>query len=92
MAGTKHTAGNWEVSDTSIVAGDFCIAVTEDDGGYEAPAEERTANAHLIAAAPDLLAACQAAIEATGGSANWKGETEKFLKLCEAAIQKAQSP
>jgi hypothetical protein len=46
-------------------------------------------SAQLVDAAPDLLAACQAAINATGGSANWKGETEKFLKLCEAAVAKA---
>ena len=38
----------------------------------------------------DLLAACEAAVKATGGSSNWKGETHDFLKLCEAAILKAK--
>jgi hypothetical protein len=49
------------------------------------------ANARLIAAAPELLEACEAAITATGGSSYWNGETEKFLKFCEAAVAKAYS-
>jgi hypothetical protein len=61
MKQSKPTPGPWEVSDTSIVSGDddngFCIAVIEDDGDYAAPHDQREANARLIAAAPDLLAA-----------------------------------
>lgn len=51
----------------------------------------QSAKRELASINNDLLEACQAAIEATGGSANWKGETEKFLKLCEAAVAKAES-
>jgi hypothetical protein len=47
------------------------------------------ANACLIAAAPELLKACQAAIKATGGSEYWQGATREFLLLCEAAVSKA---
>ena len=43
----------------------------------------------LAKAAPDLLAACQAIIEATGGSEHWNGETHAALLLVEAAIEKA---
>lgn len=59
MSKIKHTPGPYAVSGTSIVAGDICIAVIEDDGGYEAPAEQREANAILLAAAPDLLEGCK---------------------------------
>jgi hypothetical protein len=63
----EHTPGPWEVSDTSIVtkmAPDVCIAVIEDDGEYAAPRNVREANARLIAAAPSLLAALKALLDA----------------------------
>lgn len=44
----------------------------------------------LAEAAQELLEACEAAITATGGSSYWNGETEKFLKLCEAAVAKVR--
>jgi hypothetical protein len=53
---TKHTPEPWEIADTSIIAGDICIAVIEDDGGYEAPYEERQANAARIVACVNALA------------------------------------
>jgi hypothetical protein len=63
----KHTPGPWKYDGAqgagSIVTDTQCIAVIEDDGGYEAPLEEREANAHLLAAAPALLAACKAFME-----------------------------
>lgn len=43
------TQGEWVVADTSIVCGDYCLFVVEDDGGYEAP--ERKENAAFVAAA-----------------------------------------
>jgi hypothetical protein len=49
-----------------------------------------TEQTKLIAVAPMLLAACRAAIEATGGSAFWNGETKAFLELAEAAIAAAE--
>lgn len=58
---TKHTPGPWRSAAGSIITEDDtrCIAVIEDDGGYEAPEAERDANAFLIAAAPELLAAAE---------------------------------
>jgi hypothetical protein len=64
----EHTPGPWSVGyrfgskvATSIwqnnPPGDPVASVTELQ-----PPSERTANAHLIAAAPDLLAACEAAL------------------------------
>ena len=54
----EHSPGDWRVSGTSIVTDEYCIAVIEDDGGYEAPAEQRQANARLIAAAPRIKSEC----------------------------------
>ncbi len=42
-------------------------------------------------AAPELLTACKAVVIACGDSSNWQGETNAFLRLCEAAIQKAET-
>jgi len=53
------------------------------------PPEVQEANARLWAAAPELLAACRRCLAVTGGSANWKGETEEFLRLMEAAVVEA---
>lgn len=65
MSEAKHTPGNWKVSGNSIVTSNdqFCIATIEDDGGYEAPAEQREANAIAIAAVPELLAAFNQALK-----------------------------
>ena len=41
-----HTKTPWRLEGTSIVTDDFCIAVIEDDGGYEAP--ERDENGPFI--------------------------------------------
>lgn len=54
-----HTPGPWSVEDGSILAAEVCVAVIEDRGGYQAPPEQRRANANLIVAAPDLLAALE---------------------------------
>lgn len=66
---TKITPLPYSVSGESIVKGDdVCIAVIEDDGGYEAPCEQREANAaYLVHAAnvlPELVAACQQVVNA----------------------------
>ncbi len=66
----RHTPGKWEMID-----GNFVYALNENDinrfscsiqGGYSAQGkktskEELAANAALISASPDLLAACKAA-------------------------------
>lgn len=61
---TKHTPGPWAVeSDTDIVSdsGDF-VASCHEPGSDVSTAREY-ANARLIAAAPDLLAALQAIMD-----------------------------
>lgn len=49
------------------------------------------ANARLIASAPDLLAACEAAMDCCGPSDVWNGETQAFLRLIEDAVKKARA-
>lgn len=97
---SKHTHGPWTVHDlwnnTRTVENGGVFEVEEahydvkerlEDGrDFEGVIE---ANARLIAAAPELLEACVAAIEATGGSHLWNGWTRKFLVLAENALRKA---
>lgn len=74
MSGAKHTPGPWSVDhdhpNPVIVTDDLYIAEVMDDcwdesrAGAGDPDAEQRANASLIAAAPDLLAACEATIAA----------------------------
>ncbi len=96
---TKHTPGPWEVSHTDqctyVGATEMCIAeiFDESEGSYEA-------NARLIAAAPELLAALRTIHEAalrisTGGSLlDDKGFNTLAhpVSVAEAAIAKATTP
>lgn len=90
---SKHTPGPWYVDiDKSTAIWSYSI---------RSPIREQIAtvnkyrvsgrwpDARLIAAAPDLLAACRSMLNTTGGSENWNGETHESLKLIEAAIAKA---
>jgi hypothetical protein len=61
MSEAKHTPGQWKRSHRNITANGIIVArVLPAEGGPE----QEAANAHLIAAADDLLAACEAAAEA----------------------------
>jgi hypothetical protein len=101
---TEHTSGKWKVFDAydvmgkpGLVAASRIGAVT-DDGietvvkascyGYD-EINMTKADAHLIAAAPDLLAACKAALEAIRSDADvdWMLSVES---QCCAAIAKAR--
>lgn len=97
---TKHTKGPWYASRLSegvwIIkneAFDSYIALTHNREGVHADA-----NAHLIAAAPDLLEALRkvsAALEAVYESEmEWTGEWDMLppdaLEMAKAAIRKAE--
>lgn|SRR3990167_8533299 len=98
---STHTPGPWKVDGMSIISEQYCIAVIEDDGGYEAP--ERKENARLISAAPDLLAACEngrrilAVAVRCGLSGFSEKETDEIvnnhstIKMMDAAIAKAEN-
>lgn len=53
---TKHTPGRWEAKTAYVFAGNDCIAVCDTDNDTDARYQ---ANAHLIAAAPDMLEALE---------------------------------
>ena len=87
---TTHTPGPWGCSDTSYHAHDYRL--TRPDGSplplnvIANDHSEQRANARLIAAAPDLLARLEEALDALedcGGYAN-------TARLCRAAIAKAK--
>ena len=96
MKTTKHTPGPWSTEyDGSIVMNRQIVS------GPIAPEsadrEEHAANAALIAAAPDLLAACKEAIaeltNARGGYPSWNatpGRVQCALNLLRAAIARAE--
>lgn len=59
---TKHTPGPWKMSGANTVHGPDCIVAfvgTSNEEVRKFSGERQNADAHLIAAAPDLLAACE---------------------------------
>ena len=81
MKTTKHTPGPWVVGNVGeVVAGGITLA---DVYGDE---EQADADAYLIAAAPDLLAACEAVAATT-----WSKNTATIIgERVRAAIAKAK--
>lgn len=85
MADVKHTPGPWEIfrpDDSGFLGidgngGKDSVVIYDDYGGIKSEADAR-----LIAAAPDLLAACEAALLNEGGWAEWQEQVR-------AAIAKA---
>ena len=74
-----HTPGPWRVGNPLLGAGEYPVFADEAPAGLKMPAMADTpANAHLIAAAPDLLAACEDALsrlEDISEFSNGKDET-----------------
>lgn len=93
MSELKHTQGPWEVSEldkTKVWGNRKCVSwsTNEAQNRYHYPdktEEEMKANAKLIAAAPDLLAACQMAKEELIFGGDW----ENAKVIIEKAIKKA---
>lgn len=86
-----HTPGPWQVDDGEITASGFVLGLvygTDDcPCSEDETREECQANAHLIAAAPQLLQACQKFVQ-------WLNEgqprqTQNVLSDAERAIAKA---
>ena len=79
---------NWEGKYPIRVKGIYgdchvVAAVPDKDPDHES-------NAKLIAAAPELLEACEYMLEITGGSDNWKGKTHTALACMETIVAKAK--
>ena len=94
MSESKHTPGPWEnhkwnCEEHQISANGGTISLVSHSHSL-VPEAEADANARLIAAAPDLLEACRAAILAIG---EWTGKAPPTLNTafekCMAALAKA---
>jgi hypothetical protein len=97
----EHTRGPWTTEEARNVifivgpesSGPLRIAATPDRVVFE-PLEEDRANARLIAAAPDLLAACKAMAEALdrhSEDCDFGEADERAFAAGHAAITKAES-
>lgn len=95
----NHTPTPWKVSDTSIVTEEICIAVIEDDGGYEAGIEERAANAEFIVLACNshdtLVYACKSLLREAKQirdirAAGWPVEAVELARKAMAALKGAK--
>ena len=82
---SKHTPGPWKVSGNSILApwGEEIAFMAEVDGDVKS---EQSANAHLIAAAPEMLESLQA----LAFRAVMQPEDEWVLKKALEVIAKAE--
>jgi hypothetical protein len=91
----KHTPGPWEAENESVSAGFDMVADV-----FGATTEQRDANARLIAAAPDLLAALKALVgndsvrylddEGPRGEGWQSNELAAAIAAADAAIAKAE--
>jgi len=99
MSQAKHTPGPWEWSDkyrtadsernTWSLLGDGGYGILSCDGDENSPqslGKSGAANARLIAAAPELLAAL---VEAASGYSEFSEGDCEILRKCRAAIAKA---
>ena len=90
----KHTPGPWQAADDGIIESDCGTVATVH--GHENPDDETRPNAALIAAAPDLLAACEQAYEAAAvewmrsGKASPQEPMSALMAILAQAIAKAQ--
>lgn len=92
MSETKHTPGPWCLSDESpMIIQDECKVIvgsasTYPNSGYFPGQKEAEANARLIAAAPELLEACEGLL----GLAERDGWLHVAVNAARAAIAKAK--
>jgi hypothetical protein len=96
MNTAKHTPGPWKITKVMELRKATHYAVKHNDGTGSFSTEvvaqcEKEANARLIAAAPDLLAAANAGLFLADTLANLQGNQEaaKIASVLRAAITKA---
>ena len=97
---TKHTPGPWWVEPSTSLNPSRAVVLADCVDIYDAPLTSETAgNAALIAAAPDLLAACKAMLSLVAVGLNQgaydniaagKGYAERVLAQAEKDIARAE--
>jgi len=97
---SEHTPGPWQFFE--LMSGDDGLGYIRPDpedgreiayhGDMGRPSHENRANARLIAAAPDMLAALKAHVEARrlSGRVGWGDKWDEAMRLTRAAIAKAE--
>ena len=93
---SKHTKGPWAINEFLVYAenGNGCILATINSISKGISDEEAQANARLIAAAPDLLAACEWTAKGEHHSACKAQKGHKcncYVGASQAAIEKIGS-
>ncbi len=83
MSDPKFTPGPWEAHDTGVFAGRDCIAVCDTDNATDAVYR---ANAHMMAAAPELLASLVEVREMLWGRPDITGRLRPLMGFAEQAI------
>ena len=98
MSTQKHTDGPWKIHTDAhgrglIYAEGRWLATTwrANGEGNDAPYLPSEANAHLIAAAPDLLVALKQCVPLIVAHANYSAEGVGTLQVVRAAIAKAEA-
>lgn len=92
---TKHTPGPWEVKGSGCVGVDcapngFAVLFDVNDPALaNVDKPTMSANAHLVAAAPDLLAACEAVLGYVDDD-YWRGSGLQVRNALWMAIAKAK--
>jgi hypothetical protein len=97
VSNAKHTPGPWQLDDESEVHKEGAVIASvkmpddfpclDEDTDEAALLAECEANARLIAAAPELLAACQGLVD---GCDRWDGPTTEEIEAAVSAIRKAK--
>ncbi len=91
---SEHTKGPWrtDASYTDVFAGDdeFICSCEGSRNGLPLRDEEDLANARLIAAAPDLLAACKKMVKLYYPGKDEQQSPGDYIKEVDAAIAKAE--
>ncbi len=92
---SKHTPGPWRIWDNPMAwnvviwAGEKQVGIAT--GNIEVSREQAIANAHLMAAAPDLLGACMAAMAyLVDPPSGFKENREAAADIIRNAIKKAE--
>ena len=92
----EHTREKWKVADTSPWINDPYVIISDDKeiARTSSGEPEDHANAKLMAAAPDLLKACELLADVAQGSVEYSDwpELQKAVNKAHKAIEKATTP
>lgn len=83
---TKHTPGPWHYAECQMGAPFIDTEAVGDLVAAVLPIDEERANVRLMAAAPDLLAACERLLMSADASWRERGVGHDWDEACEVAL------